>query len=155
MKIQHIHLNNRYADTKVQLKSRNQRGVNLFLLPLPFLVEPAARAIMSPPTDWISACFCRHNPLRFSIIIVALRKEWWDFIKHRFFTQICTHLCNNWSAVICQTRDLEFLNTQTGSCPNAAATPLHLSIRSNSIKRMVRNRCVLTILQFFHSPFFN
>jgi hypothetical protein len=32
-------------------------------------------------------------------------------------------------------------------------TPLCLSIWSYAIKRMVRNSCILTIVQFFHSPF--
>ena len=72
---------------------------------------------------------------------------------NRFFTQICTHLFYDWSAVIWQTPDLEFLNTQAGYIPAAAATPLHLSIWSNTIKEMVRNPCILKTWQFFHSPF--
>ena len=53
-----------------------------------------------------------------------------------------------------RTRDLWYLSPQTDFCLAAAAW-LCLSKQSGDKKRMVRNHWVLTILQFFYSPFFN
>jgi hypothetical protein len=47
----------------------------------------------------------------------------------------------------------EFIKTKIGYYPAAAVNPSRFSIGSDTIKRMVRNACILKILQFFHSPF--
>ena len=48
-----------------------------------------------------------------------------------------------------------YLCSQIHSHPAAATTCLSLLKRSSNAKRTVRNHCVLTILQFFYSPFFD
>ena len=53
-----------------------------------------------------------------------------------------------------RTHDLWYLSSQADFCPAAAATRSRLYKQSGDAKRMVRNHCELTILQFFHSPFF-
>ena len=55
-----------------------------------------------------------------------------------------------------RTHDLWNLSPQTDFCPAAAAAAARsrLHKQSSEAKRIVRNHCVLMILQFFHSPFF-
>ena len=52
------------------------------------------------------------------------------------------------------TRDPWYLSSQTKFRPAATVTCLRLLKQSSDAKRTVRNHCVLMILQFFYSPFF-
>jgi hypothetical protein len=74
------------------------------------------------------------NPLCL-VIRSGAAQEMVRFCYELMFTQIWTHFFYNWNAVIWQCRDMEFLNTQTGYCLATAATPLHLYIQSNTIKK--------------------
>ncbi len=109
--------------------------------------------VKSPPTD-------RFSPRRCRLSLAFIKKEQRrqkNGEKRLFVDDFSLLLSTNFSIKFQFSgppRDPWYRSPETEFCPAAATARSSLLQQSGDEKRMVRIHCVLTISQFFHSPFF-
>ncbi len=126
-------------------------SAHLFFNEIAIFSANAPHMISQPIDKFLPTLLLLHAQIHYNW--ATRQKEWWETVVFfdssvillTFFNQITVLGENAWF-VISQVTDI--------FCPTATSAHLRWLKQIRDTKRMVRNHCALTILQFLYSPFY-